>query len=613
MIQNMARIALASSRIHPANVLKNFEETLAAIHDLKRFSPDFIMLASMSMTGAGCADILSNSLILDACNTALVELCHQTNNVLSVIIVGLPVYYGGRVVDASAVVYRGKVLGIVPQADSGIEDKTYVLANGKAVPMSCDLIFKAPQFSFAVECEPSFASAPSPHLKSADIVLAPCAIPALAGFSARFSGFARARSRDLSCAYAALNTGYGEPVSRFVYLPCACICEKGETMASEFSYKMQGITSIADADIDIVRAGSPAFAPAERLIPIPHKLNGNEYILREIAMAPYLPGDIDRKMRVYDELFYLQTLALAGKMQGSGIDRLIIGVSGGLDSTLALMAACAAMDALELPHDHVIGVMMPGFGTSDVTYYNASKLISLLGVTRLEIPIKAAVSAHFEDIGHNPALKDTVYENAQARERTQILFDLGNQYHALNLCTGDLSEAALGWCTFGGDQMGNYAINAYLYKSAIRGMIHRLSTTAQDKEISFVLSDILDTPVSPELVADGGEISQKTEEILGAYEVHDFYLYYFIRYSFSPEKLFAYAKIAFLGKYKPSQLKSWLRIFFTRFFASQFKRTCSPEGAKIWDVSVYPPDYSMPSELDAGLFLKSIEALTTEE
>lgn len=613
MIQNMARIALASGRVYPANVLKNFDQTLAAIHDLKRFSPDFIMLSSMSMTGAGCGDILANSLILDACNTALVELCHQTNNVLAVIVVGLPVYYGGRVVDASAVLYRGKVLGIVPEAGSGIQGKTYVLANGKAVPMSCDLLFKAPQFSFAVECEPTFSLAPAPHLKSADIVLAPCAMPAAAGFSARFSAFVRARSRDLSCAYTALNTGFGEPVSRFVYLPCASIGEKGEIMASEFSYKMQGITSIADADIDIVRAGSPAYPAAENLIAIPHKLNGNEYILREIPMTPYLPEDIDRKMRVYDELFYLQTLALAGKMQGSGIDRLIIGISGGLDSTLALMAAVAAMDALGLPHDHVVGVMMPGFGTSDVTYYNASKLISLLGVTRLEIPIRGAVSAHFEDIGHDPAQKDTVYENAQARERTQILFDLANQYGALNLCTGDLSEAALGWCTFGGDQMGNYAINAYLYKTAIRGIIHRLSTTAEDKEISFLLSDILDTPISPELTSEEGEISQKTEEILGAYEVHDFYLYYFARYGFSPEKLFAYAKIAFLGKYKPSQLKNWLRIFFTRFFASQFKRTCSPEGAKIWDISVYPPDFMMPSEVDAGLFLKSIEALTTEE
>ncbi len=369
---------------------------------------------------------------------------------------------------------------------------------------------------------------------------------------------------------------------------------------------------IRDLDCDIIRchkALSGGKEPFFHAIPQGRKRG----ILRPVRKNPYLPADETEANQLLEELFDLQIRSLTARLQNTGIKKLVLGVSGGLDSTLCLLVAAKALDALELPRTNLIGVTMPGFGTTDRTYFNALALLEALGADSRDISIKQAVLQHFEDIGHSAAEHDVTYENAQARERAQILLDLANKEKALVLGTGDLSEAALGWSTFAGDHIANYNVNICLTKTMVRRVVDYVCGMQLLSSATETLYDILDTPVSPELLPpdSSGQISQKTEQILGSYELHDFFLFYLVHCHFRPSKVYYYACIAFAGQIEPEEIKDKLKLFVRRFFLSQFKRSCSPDSAIIFPVHLNNQEFYVPSDLSPRIFLEEIDQIET--
>lgn len=362
----------------------------------------------------------------------------------------------------------------------------------------------------------------------------------------------------------------------------------------------------ADLDADIILSQKrPSLLQTEPLGK--HILNKKAGLLRDVRQNPYLPADCRKQIPVIEELFDLQVRALAGRMQNTGIQKTVIGCSGGLDSTLALLVASCAMRRLGLPQGNIIAITMPGFGTTDRTYQNALKLIDGIGAEKREISIADSILQHFSDIGQNSEKHDITYENAQARERTQILFDVANMEGALVIYTGDLSEAALGWCTFGGDQFANFNVNVCVTKTMARLAVEYLSGSAQFVDVSDILKDILLTPISPELLPDSG--GQHTEEILGDYILHDFYLYYFTRYNMPPSKLYEYACRAFGGDYTPAEINRTLTMFIKRFFAGQFKRSSAPETAAISPVCLAPSCFTFPSDASSEFLLQELRSV----
>lgn len=335
----------------------------------------------------------------------------------------------------------------------------------------------------------------------------------------------------------------------------------------------------------------------------------HDYALRSFSSTPYLPMEPEAERRTLREWFELQSHSLAARLSNTGIDRAVVGISGGLDSTLALLVCHRAAQLMRLSPDHILAVTMPGFGTSDRTHQNALDLPRKLGMSTMDISIVPAVGQHLADIGHPLDRHDVTYENAQARERTQILLDLGNQIGGIAVGTGDLTEEALGWCTFGGDALAGYNVNVTVPKTAIRRIVAMLAEESTDAELAAILRDILDTPISPELLPpdESGSITQKTEEILGDYEVHDFYLYYFVKYGFSPKKLLFYAENAFDDRYTEEQLRTWLATFLRRFVGGQFKRSVAPEAAAITDFGLSSMDFSVPSDMSARTLLRELE------
>ena len=415
-------------------------------------------------------------------------------------------------------------------------------------------------------------------------------------------------SRELGCA-AVLCCGAGSDSSHPVcYRGFAVIAEAGETVSVQAEFG-QSASLCYDIDLDIVRRSRDTLpagpAPAAYRFPaVPH-----DYALRSFSSTPYLPMEPEAERRALREWFELQSHSLAARLSNTGIDRAVVGISGGLDSTLALLVCHRAAQLMRLSPDHILAVTMPGFGTSDRTHQNALDLPRKLGMSTMDISIVPAVGQHLADIGHPLDRHDVTYENAQARERTQILLDLGNQIGGIAVGTGDLTEEALGWCTFGGDALAGYNVNVTVPKTAIRRIVAMLAEESTDAELAAILRDILDTPISPELLPpdESGSITQKTEEILGDYEVHDFYLYYFVKYGFSPKKLLFYAENAFDDRYTEEQLRTWLATFLRRFVGGQFKRSVAPEAAAITDFGLSSMDFSVPSDMSARTLLRELE------
>ena len=600
---NLIRIAAVTGRVDPGSPAGCRKYLTEEIKKAGAHSPDVILLPSDILLPPSAQSLRRQGFMLDLCRQELSRLAEDLRELPSLLFVGLPVSLHGVTVSAMAALRQGELLGFVlpPSVPEGPLPEGFLPASAvfeaggarlRVLP-GCDA-GKALQYgSLAGDC---------------DCLLLPCYEPAKVGSADRAEQALSVLSRELGCA-AVLCCGAGSDSSHPVcYRGFAVIAEAGETVSVQAEFG-QSASLCYDIDLDIVRRSRDTLpagpAPAAYRFPaVPH-----DYALRSFSSTPYLPMEPEAERRTLREWFELQSHSLAARLSNTGIDRAVVGISGGLDSTLALLVCHRAAQLMRLSPDHILAVTMPGFGTSDRTHQNALDLPRKLGMSTMDISIVPAVGQHLADIGHPLDRHDVTYENAQARERTQILLDLGNQIGGIAVGTGDLTEEALGWCTFGGDALAGYNVNVTVPKTAIRRIVAMLAEESTDAELAAILRDILDTPISPELLPpdESGSITQKTEEILGDYEVHDFYLYYFVKYGFSPKKLLFYAENAFDDRYTEEQLRTWLATFLRRFVGGQFKRSVAPEAAAITDFGLSSMDFSVPSDMSARTLLRELE------
>ena len=580
-MDNFVRIACAVNRVKPGSVRFCLSTALKSVEDAAALSPDIIVLPLMALCGISAGSLTHNGFVLESARDALDEIAVHTSNINSYIIAGLP--YEGK--SAAAVLHNGEILDFIT-----VPDRTKLFDCGG---LSFNVLVADPH------------RLPAYDLSGADLTIIPSALPLKAGTVSRVCDTVRMTSDALNSAICVCNGGIGESSAPFVYKGFSVICECGETLAFDTA-KGSSLLTACDLDIDIIR-GRRGFSKYESPCGN-HDLNRKSGLLRDVRQNPFMPQDFSEALRVTEELFDLQARSITGRLLNTGFKKLVVGVSGGLDSTLALLASVKAFDLLGYNREGIITVTMPGFGTTGRTFSNAMELMKSLGTDIREISIKEAVTLHLSDIGHDLAARDVTYENAQARERAQILFDLANSEGALVIGTGDLSEAALGFTTFGGDHLAGFNVNSCFTKNMIRTIINYIAETNTFMGISKILNDILDTPVSPELLPpdESGEISQKTEELLGSYDINDFFLYYFVKYSMPPKKILYYACRAF-EDYDEDTLREMLKSFILRFVSSQFKRNCCPEYAVITDFSLHASAHSCPSDLSAKDLLDGLE------
>lgn len=600
---NLIRIAAVTGRVDPGSPAGCRKYLTEEIKKAGAHSPDVILLPSDILLPPSAQSLRRQGFMLDLCRQELSRLAEDLRELPSLLFVGLPVSLHGVTVSAMAALRQGELLGFVlpPSVPEGPLPEGFLPASA---------VFEAGGARLRVlpGCDAGKALQYGSLARDCDCLLLPCYEPARVGSADRAEQALSVLSRELGCA-AVLCCGAGSDSSHPVcYRGFAVIAEAGETVSVQAEFG-QSATLCYDIDLDIVRRSRDTLpagpAPAAYRFPaVPH-----DYALRSFSSTPYLPMEPEAERRTLREWFELQSHSLAARLSNTGIDRAVVGISGGLDSTLALLVCHRAAQLMRLSPDHILAVTMPGFGTSDRTHQNALDLPRKLGMSTMDISIVPAVGQHLADIGHPLDRHDVTYENAQARERTQILLDLGNQIGGIVVGTGDLTEEALGWCTFGGDALAGYNVNVTVPKTAIRRIVAMLAEESTDAELAAILRDILDTPISPELLPpdESGSITQKTEEILGDYEVHDFYLYYFVKYGFSPKKLLFYAENAFDDRYTEEQLRTWLTTFLRRFVGGQFKRSVAPEAAAITDFGLSSMDFSVPSDMSARTLLRELE------
>lgn len=600
---NLIRIAAVTGRVDPGSPAGCRKYLTEEIKKAGAHSPDVILLPSDILLPPSAQSLRRQGFMLDLCRQELSRLAEDLRELPSLLFVGLPVSLHGVTVSAMAALRQGELLGFVlpPSVPEGPLPEGFLPASA---------VFEAGGARLRVlpGCDAGKALQYGSLARGCDCLLLPCYEPARVGSADRAEQALSVLSRELGCA-AVLCCGAGSDSSHPVcYRGFAVIAEDGETVSVQAEFG-QSASLCYDIDLDIVRRSRDTLpagpAPAAYRFPaVPH-----DYALRSFSSTPYLPMEPEAERRTLREWFELQSHSLAARLSNTGIDRAVVGISGGLDSTLALLVCHRAAQLMRLSPDHILAVTMPGFGTSDRTHQNALDLPRKLGMSTMDISIVPAVGQHLADIGHPLDRHDVTYENAQARERTQILLDLGNQIGGIAVGTGDLTEEALGWCTFGGDALAGYNVNVTVPKTAIRRIVAMLAEESTDAELSAILRDILDTPISPELLPpdESGSITQKTEEILGDYEVHDFYLYYFVKYGFSPRKLLFYAENAFDDRYTEEQLRTWLATFLRRFVGGQFKRSVAPEAAAITDFGLSSMDFSVPSDMSARTLLRELE------
>lgn len=595
----------------------------------------------LCITGYTCGDLFQQSLLLDMALKSLKEIADKSSEWKNVFVVGLPMLIEQQLYNCAAVIQKGKICGIVPKRyipnynefyekrwfHEGKSLTTgYISLFGQEVPCGADLIFQdelTPELSFAVEiCEDLWMPVPpsSIHAKNGAVIL--CNLSAsneLVGKNEYRKVLVSSQSGRCISAYIYTSSGVGESTTDLVFGGQAFIAEYGTILAQSERFKKESQLIMQDIDIKRLyyeRLNSTSFTQPDltvesrkiKMEPVSFEL---KELLRKIDRHPFVPSDRETINERCSEIFSIQTAGLAKRVTHTGLKKLVLGISGGLDSTLALLVAGQTADMLNLPRKNIIAVTMPGFGTTDRTYDNALNLMKSMGVDAREIDIKASCLQHFRDIGHDPKVYDVTYENVQARERTQILMDIANKEGGIVVGTGDLSELALGWSTYNGDHMSMYSVNCSIPKTLVRTLVKWFAENIAAEETARILESIVDTPISPELTPpdEKGEIQQKTEDIIGPYELHDFFLYYMMRYRAEPEKILYLAGIAFKDQYDEKTIKKWLKLFYRRFFSQQFKRSCLPDGPKVGTVSLSPRgDWRMPSDASAALWLAELDA-----
>ncbi len=603
---------------------------------------EIIVFPELSLTGYTCQDLFRQNLLLETTESAMLMLLDFTRQLNIISIVGLPIAVGDLLLNCAAIIQKGQILGIVakeylPNYNEFYEKRWFAsvqdlrttelrfAGNQINISFTPQIFVTCDGVRFGVEiCEDVWApTPPSNHLAlaGADIIFNLSASDELIGKHDYLCKLLAQQSARTITGYVYSSAGFGESTQDVVYGGNALIFENGHLLQSGPRFAMTPQMQVAQIDVERLRTerrGNTTYVNAQRrmigedvIFKNAHSILPKDFVLeRPVDAHPFIPSP-DMMEKSCEEILSIQVMGLAKRLVHTGCQKVVLGISGGLDSTLALLVCSMTFDKLGLDSSGIIGVTMPGFGTTDRTYTNAIKLMQSLRITIREISIAKSVTQHFEDIGHDISVHDTTYENSQARERTQILMDVSNQEGGLVIGTGDLSELALGWCTYNGDHMSMYAVNASIPKTLIACLVKFVAGT-MDADTSATLHDVVDTPISPELVPadEDGNIQQKTEDLVGPYELHDFFLYYFMRHGFRPMKIFLLAQKAFEGQYEDDVIKHWLKTFFRRFFSQQFKRSCLPDGPKVGSISLSPRgDWRMPSDASSELWLRECEML----
>lgn len=638
------KVAAATPDIKVADCDFNTTQIIRTIEEAEKQNVSIIVFPEMSITAYTVQDLFMQQTLLDNAMDSLNDICQKLSGLDIITIVGLPLIIENKLYNVAVVISDGKILGVVPKTflpnyNEFYEERWFTSARelraktvkvcGQIVPVGTDLLFQTPYTCFAIEiCEDLWTPIPpsSVHaLHGAELIFNLSASNETTGKHEYRKSLVSQQSARLISGYIYASAGTGESTTDLVFSGCSMIAENGQIISESKRFLLEGEFIVSDIDVDKLkfdRLKNKSYTTTEydnigcpeyRIIDIDltkkkvRKVN----LQRWINPTPFVPSPLVLNERC-DEIFSIQVTGLAKRLLHTGIKSSVIGVSGGLDSTLALLVLVKTYDKLHIPRENIVGITMPGFGTTSRTYNNSLLLMEALGVTSVEISIVNAVNQHFKDIDHDPSVHDITYENSQARERTQILMDYANKTNGMVIGTGDLSELALGWCTYNGDHMSMYAVNSGIPKTLVKTLVSWVSDTQIDDKSRDILKDILDTPVSPELLpaSDSDEILQKTEETVGPYILHDFFLFYMVRYGFSPKKIYFLAKVAFLDKYDNETILKWLKVFFRRFFTQQFKRSCMPDGPKVGSINLSPRgDWRMPSDASYAIWQKELDTI----
>ncbi|OKZ07675.1 MAG: NAD(+) synthase [Bacteroides oleiciplenus] len=635
------KVAAAVPRVKVADCKFNAREIEKEIIIAEGKGVQIIAFPELCVTGYTCGDLFAQQLLLEEAEMELIQIINNTRQLDIIAILGMPVALNGMLLNTAVVIQKGKVLGVVPKTylpnykefyekrwfTSAVDvSETSVRLCGQVVPMGANLLFEMADTTFGIEiCEDLWATIPpssSLALQGAEILFNLSADNEGIGKHNYLCSLISQQSARCIAGYVFSSCGFGESTTDVVFAGNGLIFENGTMVARSNRFSFEGQVVISEIDVDHIRterrvnttfaACRAHCAPGEAVRVSTEYVNSKDLNLtRAFEPHPFVPQGAALNERC-EEIFSIQVSGLAQRLMHTHAQSAVVGISGGLDSTLALLVCVKTFDKLEWPRKGIIGVTMPGFGTTDRTHTNAVDLMNSLGITVREVSIKEACVQHFKDIDHDMDVHDVVYENAQARERTQILMDIANQTNGMVIGTGDLSELALGWATYNGDHMSMYGVNGSVPKTLVKHLVKWVAENDMDETSRATLLDIVDTPISPELIPadENGNIKQITEDLVGPYELHDFFLYYFLRCGFRPSKIFFLAARTFKGVYDEETIKKWLRIFFRRFFNQQFKRSCLPDGPKVGSISISPRgDWRMPSDASSEAWLREVENL----
>ncbi|MDC7289499.1 NAD(+) synthase [Blautia schinkii] len=640
MRQGFIKTAAATPTVTVADCRANGAEILRLVQEMAKEHAKVMVFPELCITGYTCQDLFLQRRLLESAWKTLLDIADKTSDVDALIFVGLPVSFRGKLYNAAAVLNWGRILGIIPKTHipnysefyeqryftSGEGCLEFMDLEGERIPFGTELLFSCdalPELTVAAEiCEDLWVPQPPSvgHTQAgAHIIVNLSASNEMVGKDSYRRSLVTGQSARLVCGYIYANAGEGESTQDLVFGGQNMIAENGVVLCEGQRFR----NGVIYADIDVQRLADErrrltTYPPAdtESHLRVAFDLQIEETVIsRNFPQYPFVPAQKEARDARCEEILNIQAMGLKKRMEHIHCTRAIVGLSGGLDSTLALLVIARTFDLMGISREQIHCVTMPCFGTTDRTYQNACKLSRCLGAQLDEINIKEAVMGHFRDIGHDPEVHDVTYENSQARERTQILMDMSNQEGSILVGTGDLSELALGWATYNGDHMSMYGVNGSVPKTLVRHLVNYYADTCGEPELAAVLMDILDTPVSPELLPpENGEIAQKTEDLVGPYELHDFYLYYMLRAGFEPKKIYRIACRTFEGVYDKETILKWLKTFYRRFFSQQFKRSCLPDGPKVGSVAVSPRgDLRMPSDASAAIWLEQLEELETEK
>ncbi len=641
MNYGFVKVASAIPAVRVADCEYNTAKIKELVSEAESQGVEVVCFPELCITSYTCQDLFASQLLLDKAEISLMQLADYTRQLKVVVIVGLPVSCRGMLLNCAAVLHQGKIIGLVPKtylpnynefyemrwfaSGCGLTNETVHLA-GQNVVVSANAIFETPSYSFGIElCEDVWAPIPpsSRHtLAGADMVFNLSASNESIGKHNYLKNLLAQQSARCLCGYVYSGSGYGESTQDLVFSGNAMIYENGKLLVEGKRFSLEPQLVVSEIDVECMRSErrkNTTFTTSAAQVDLKAYnvfciqqtafANFDETLTRYIDPHPFVPQGEELDLRC-EEIFNIQVEGLAKRLQHIGCQTLVVGISGGLDSTLALLVCVKACDRLGRPRKSIVGITMPGFGTTSRTYTNATNLMKALGITIREIGIADACQQHFLDLGHDPTVKDVIYENSQARERTQILMDAANQMNGIVVGTGDLSELALGWATYNGDHMSMYGVNVSVPKTLVRHLVVWTANNMSDNPCATILQDIADTPISPELLPadDHDNIMQKTEDIVGPYELHDFFLYCLLRHGFSAKKIQYLATTAFRGVYDNQTVAHWLRIFVDRFFKQQYKRSCLPDGPKVGSCSLSPRgDWRMPSDACSAEWLAQLD------